>query len=288
MIEVDCYNCKSSNHEFYDSENGHTIVKCIQCGLLFLNPRPGDEEISRVSKSRVYKADELPKVTGTFKEYLKEIYLSRLNDFNYAIMFNQKKRFTWLDINCGHGEFVETVSTLGDKQIDIIGLEPNVRKLEQARERGMDVRFFDLSTHQEKYDVISALNVYSHLPNPPEDIARWCEMLNEGGELLLQTGDTAELAAEHHHKPYSLPDHLSFTSKKLLIELLQKLGMKVIQVEKYRLSQYPIFSYLGLLKEIARFFLPGHVATFKFSPEHPDTDMWIRAKKISNNNSIIE
>ena len=191
MIEVDCYNCKSSNHEFYDSENGHTIVKCIQCGLLFLNPRPGDEEISRVSKSRVYKADELPKVTGTFKEYLKEIYLSRLNDFNYAIMFNQKKRFTWLDINCGHGEFVETVSTLGDKQIDIIGLEPNVRKLEQARERGMDVRFFDLSTHQEKYDVISALNVYSHLPNPPEDIARWCEMLNEGGELLLQTGDTA-------------------------------------------------------------------------------------------------
>ena len=35
-----------------------------------------------------------------------------------------------------------------------------------------------------------------------------------------------------------------------------------------------------LLKEIARFFLPGHVATFKFNPKYPDTDMWIRAKKV--------
>ena len=71
------------------------------------------------------------------------------------------------------------------------------------------------------------------------------------------------------------------TSKKLLIDLLENLGMKVIQVQNYRLGQYPIFSPLELLKEIARFFLPGHVATFQFSPKYPDCDMWIRARKIA-------
>lgn len=280
MIEVDCYNCKSSNNEFYDSENGHTIVKCTECGLLFLNPRPGLEEITEASKLGMHKGDKLLKVTGKFKEYLKEIYTSRLKDFGYALMFSQKKKYTWLDIGCGHGEFVETLSNFGGEYIEVTGVEPNEKKIEGARERGLDVRFFDLATHQDKYDIISALNVYSHLPNPPEDIARWCEMLNEGGELLIQTGDSARIPAKDHHKPYSLPDHLSFTSRDLLVQLLERLGMKVIQVKNYRMSQYPIFSPLELLKEIARFFLPGHVATFKFNPKYPDTDMWIRAKKV--------
>ena len=279
MIEVDCYICQSSNYEHYDSENGHNIVKCSDCGLLFLNPRPGLDQIDEASKSGMHRGDKLLKVTGKFKEFLKEIYLSRLNDFNYAIMFSQKKKYTWLDIGCGHGEFVEALSNFGGENIDIIGLEPNVRKLEGARERGLDVKFFDLTTHQDKYDVISALNVYSHLPNPPKDIARWCDMLNEGGELLLQTGDSANIPAKDHHKPYSLPDHLSFTSKKLLIELLENLGMEVIQVQNYRLGQYPIFSVLELVKEVARFFLPGHVATFKFNPKYPDCDMRIIARK---------
>ena len=282
MIEVDCYNCKSSNKEFYDSENGHNLVKCIGCGLLYLNPRPGIEDINEASKSGLHKGDNLlRKDAGNFKEPLKEIYLSRLNDFNYAIMFSQKKKYTWLDIGCGHGEFVETLSNFGGEYIDIVGLEPNTRKLERGIERGLDIKFFDLTTHQEKYDVISALNIYSHLPNPPEDIARWCEMLNEGGELLLRTGDSAQLPAKYHYKPYSLPDHFSFTSKKLLIELLESLGMKVIQVENYRLGQYPKFGPLELLKQIGRFFLPGCVSTFKFFPKYPDTDMWIRAKKLT-------
>jgi len=280
MIEVDCYICKSTKNEHYDSENGYNIVKCLDCGLLFLNPRPEISEINEASKSGMHKGDELLKVTGKFKEHLKADYLSKLNDFSYAIMFSEDKKISWLDIGCGHGEFVETLAAFGGKNLELIGLEPNVRKLVGARERGMDIQFFDLTTHQDKYDVISALNVYSHLPNPPEDIARWCEMLNEGGELLLQTGDSADLSAKDHHKPYSLPDHLSFTSKQLLVELLESLGMKVLQVEMYRYGQYPVWSPLELLKEIGRFFLPGHVATFKFFPKYPDGDMWIRARKI--------
>ena len=49
MIEVDCYQCKSNKNELYDTENGHNLVKCLECGLLFLNPRPGLEEINEAS-----------------------------------------------------------------------------------------------------------------------------------------------------------------------------------------------------------------------------------------------
>ena len=46
MIEVDCYQCKSNKNELYDTENGHNLVKCLDCGLLYLNPRPGLEDIN--------------------------------------------------------------------------------------------------------------------------------------------------------------------------------------------------------------------------------------------------
>ena len=171
------------------------------------------------------------------------------------------------------------LANFGGEYIDVMGIEPNVNKLKAAIERGINLKFLDLETHQEMYDVISAIGVYSHLPNPPEDIAKWCEMLNEGGELLIQAVDSATLSLENQHKPYSLPDHFSFTSKKLLIQLLQGLDMEVIQVESYRLPQYPVFSSMELFRQIGRMFMPGRSANFNFSPKYPDGDLWIRAKK---------
>ena len=281
MIEVDCYNCDSSNSTHYDSENGYNIVKCDDCEILFLNPRPSPNEITNASRSGMHKGAELLKRTGKFNKHLKKTYISKLNDFNYSIFFSQKKKITWLDIGSGNGEFVETLNNFAGEFIDLTGLEPNVKKLEGARERGMNIQFFDMSTHQEKYDVISALNMYSHLPNPPVDLAKWCDMLNEGGEILIQTGDSANLSPKDHHKPYFLPDHLSFTSKELLVKLLESIGMEVLQVEMYRLGQYPIFSPLELLKQIGHFLLPWQTSSFKFFPKFPDCDMWIRARKIS-------
>lgn len=279
MVEVDCYHCGSDQSSAYDSENGFHIVKCVECGLLYLNPRPGKDQIDAATKSGMHRGDELLEVTGEFKQFLKDIYLDHLKDFNYQEIFDQGGTITWLDIGCGHGEFVQALNELGGPSIDVIGLEPNEKKRKGAVERGLNVGFFDTTTHDGTYDVISALNVYSHLPNPPEDIAQWCEMLNEGGELFLQTGDSAELDAKHHHKPYSLPDHLSFTSKRLLIELLEGLGMEIVQVEGYRMGQFARFTPVEVIKECVRFFLPGHTATFQFFQKHPNRDMYIRARK---------
>ncbi len=52
-------------------KNGHNLVKCVDCGLLFLNPRPGLEEINEASKSGMHKGDDLLKSTGKFNESLK-------------------------------------------------------------------------------------------------------------------------------------------------------------------------------------------------------------------------
>ena len=173
---------------------------------------------------------------------------------------------------------MEALNIVGGADVAVTGLEPNEHKRAAAKTRGMDLVFFDTTEHDRTYDVISALNVFSHLPDPREDIGQWVSMLNEGGELFLQTGDSSHLEAKHHHKPYSLPDHLSFASETLLVEMLESLGLEVVQVMKYRMGMFPRFTPVNIVKEIARFFLPGHTATFQFFPKHPERDMYIRAR----------
>ena len=281
MTEAVCYNCKSIESSLYDQENGYNLVKCDDCGLLYVNPRPPLEEINAASKSGMHRGDELLDVTGSFERRLKNMYLGRLDDLGFSTLSNGPRTIDWLDIGCGHGEFIDALEQMGRDAIQVTGLEPNQQKREGAVKRGLDVQFFNVAEHEHTYDVISALNVYSHLPNPVEDIGQWCGMLNEGGELLLQTGDSAHLPAKDHHKPYSLPDHLSFTSQDILVPCLERLDLEVLEIKKYRMGQYPRFTPISILKEFARAVLPSHTSSFQFFPNHPDRDMWIRARKKS-------
>ena len=279
MIEVECYNCNSADSSIYSQENGYNLVKCNDCGLLYVNPRPPLEEINIASKSGMHRGDELLDVTGSFEERLKNLYFGRLNDLKFSTLFNNSQTTTWLDIGCGHGEFIDALEQIGQEAIQVTGLEPNQQKREGAVKRGLDVQFFDIAEHEHTYDVISALNVYSHLPNPIKEINLWCGMLNKGGELLLQTGDSAHLPPKDHHKPYSLPDHLSFTSQDILVSNLEQLNLEVLEIKKYRMGQFPRLTPISILREFAKAVLPNHTASFQFFPNHPNRDMWIRARK---------
>ena len=50
-IRITCYNCRSAQSEPYDIENGWIYEKCNNCGLIYLNPRPSNEEINTAMKS---------------------------------------------------------------------------------------------------------------------------------------------------------------------------------------------------------------------------------------------
>src|SRR5207249_11950728 len=109
----------------------------------------------------------------------------------------------------------------------------NRRKIVAARKWGLNVDYFDLAAHDEHYDSISLLNVYSHLTSPLEFLRLVRRRLKPEGELLLETGDTASLGANQHPRPFLLPDHLSFASQQILSDMLKKAGLEIISIHKY-------------------------------------------------------
>lgn len=275
MKTVDCYNCGEEKTKFYTEENGFALVKCDSCGLLYVKQRPDDMEISHAHKQGIHSGEKELDVKARFNRGKIQQYLEVLDDL---FIGNFGKINTWLDIGCGHGEFIIAVQKYSSGKIEIKGTEPNEYKQEMARKKGLNVTCFDISSHNEKYDAISLLNVYSHLTNPPDFIDSLKMLLTPGGELVLQTGDTADLDSKDHVRPFYLPDHLSFASEKIVTGILEKKGFDILKIKKYPFMR---FNLKNTVKEFTKVFIPKYNSRIKYYfkiKNYPDTDMYIRAK----------
>lgn len=275
MIEVRCYNCGSEIRSYYATENGFTLFKCARCGLLYVTPRPTSEEISKAHQCGMHEGETSLNVTGSFSAEKVRLYINILKELYHAELTSGKR--SWLDIGCGHGEFLMAIKEFGGNVISSRGLEPNVRKQESGRRRGLDISYFDIEDHAQRYDVVSLLNVYSHLPDPPAFLKSCCNLLNPGGELLLETGDAAHLSADEMYRPMGLPDHLSIASQDIVTRILEACGLTVTKVCKYPVVT---FSLMTVIKESAKVVWPNKTSGLRYlwNPKYK-TDMYIRARK---------
>ena len=198
--EVNCYYCQSALVEPYAEENGYALVRCLGCGLLYVRMRPDASEITQAAKTGQHGGSKVLDVTGRFSSR-KVVGYSRILSDIYGQGGAVNGGWRWLDIGCGHGEFVLALQQYFGSSIQVRGVEPNIHKQRSARSRGLDVTYFDLDSHGETYDRVSLLNVFSHLPDPPEILRQWTKLLAPNGELLLETGDTAGLPSSHHYRP---------------------------------------------------------------------------------------
>jgi SAM-dependent methyltransferase len=280
MINVNCYNCNSSHSTLYATENGCNLVKCDGCGLLYVNPRLSDDEIDEGVKLGVHRGDNTLNSTGRYMGTKVALYRKILADIYGNALASRKA--TWLDVGCGHGELLVTVRELCGDNVVTLGIEPNHQKITAARLRGLNVDYFDLASHDKRYDTISLLNVYSHVPNPREFLQLVKQRLTPRGELLLETGDTANLRADQHPRPFLLPDHLSFASAEILSNLLRDVGFDIISIKKY--PDLKLRFIIGTFpKDVVKLFLPKKGTYLKSLPtllraNKYRTDMWIRAR----------
>lgn len=252
LENVQCYNCGNDSTTCFAKENGFELVKCTHCGLLYVNPRPNADEIEQAHKLGQHRGAELIRTTGYYDFSKVSSYTQTLKEIFRDGSILKGKR--WLDIGCGYGEFLEALNKFSSNDVIAQGVEPNFKKAAAARKNGLNVDYFDLSEHQKKYDYISMLNVYSHLPDPPAIIDEWKKLLLPGGQLILETGETADLSCEQHPQPFYLPDHLSFASEKIVANILERTGFDVLGVYKYaEVRETP----MAIFREALKALIPG-------------------------------
>ena len=249
-IKFDCNLC--------GSEDGSTIpfryafkdrflwgVKCNNCKLVSIWPRPSDEEIKTM-----YEDDYF---VGSDKEthHMEVAYVDLLSAGDYADGVKDMKRFcatgNILDVGCATGNFLYALKKDG---YQVKGIELSTFAAEYGRKNfGIDIinKPYDFSLLNNElpenwFDVILMGDVLEHFTNPTEAMELTNRILKPGGVALIQ-----------------LPGTLNLISSKIAFFIYRLIGsQKTMRIPPFHLTEFNaetakrMFEKTGFTKTIIR------------------------------------
>jgi 2-polyprenyl-3-methyl-5-hydroxy-6-metoxy-1,4-benzoquinol methylase len=137
-----------------------------------------------------------------------------------------------LDYGCGDGQLAATCQPKA-----YVGVDVNLRALDQARAAHPGFRFATSVSGQERFDTVAAFAFIEHVPDPGAWLARFASLLAPGGRIVLTTphpsmawahtlGARTRLFSWDAHQ-----EHQELLDRKRLHELASDAGLLV---EAYR------------------------------------------------------
>jgi len=232
---INCPYCNESESLPWARENGFTAVKCSGCGIIYVNPRPILSLIRQTVQTGVHSDVEngrtaISRRVGTKVTSYKKILASMFDD-----VWLSGKQISWLDVGAGYGEVVEAVALLAPSGSKIEGIEPMKPKVVHARARGLCIREIYLSGIQDKFDFVSIIDVFSHIPDFHNFLKDIKNILAVDGEIFMETGNAGDLKSCHDvPTELDLPDHLVFAGEQHIIGYLSEAGFSIIKIKRMR------------------------------------------------------
>jgi 2-polyprenyl-3-methyl-5-hydroxy-6-metoxy-1,4-benzoquinol methylase len=198
----------------------HTVVQCLNCGLLYTNPRFDDEQIldSYVAVEDPLYLEERDGRVLTFERHLRP--LEKIKEPPGKL----------LDVGAYTGVFVEIAAQHG---WNAYGVEPSHWAVEQARERGLHIIEGTLASpelEEASFDVVTMWDVIEHVTDPLGEIKQAYRLLRPGGLLVIHTMDIDSLFARlmGNRWPWLMEMHIYYFSQRTLRAMLEKAGFTVI------------------------------------------------------------
>ena len=270
---INCPLCNNRDYSVWAEENGFFAVKCSECGLIYVNPRPLSHIISEAVKSGVHRNVNHGRTVISRRVGSKVNLYRKIISTIFADVWESKKLVSWLDVGAGYGEIIEAVTLLAPTGSKIEGIESMRPKVIKAKKLGIQIKECYISKITEKYDFVSLIDVFSHIPDFREFLKDIKKVLKLNGEFFLETGNGGELA-NYRLAPseLGLPDHLVFASERNIIDYLNEAGFSIIAIHRRRIDGMTNF-----MKNIIKKLL-GRKVSLRLPYQSPYRTLLIRSK----------
>lgn len=212
------------------------LVRCRQCGLMYLNPRPSPEEMARYYPEDYaphQPVDGHPSVIARL-EYWYGMYkpCRAINARTYG------KGGRLLDVGCSTGRFLDAMRRRGNWEP--YGVEISANAARCARERlGLDV--FVGTLHQAHYpdrffDAVTMWNVLEHLHQPRATLVEIARIAKPGSLLAISIPNPDCIEARlfgRYWAGFDAPRHLYIYSRQTVKKVLALTGFEVEQIRSF-------------------------------------------------------
>lgn len=234
MTTCDC--CGASERVELFQSYIYKLGRCKSCNLHYVDPMPNaDERMADVNAGRY--GEGLHVINATQQLAAEQLMAPRLQRYiDLAKSWTPAGRF--LDVGCGAG-FLMTLAQRAGYVTEGIELTAD-RCMMASQTTGSiihDRPVEDLDLESEAYDVITLINVFSHLAAPSRTLAELRRLLRPGGIVLVATGEITGEVRKEHLPEWTLGDELFFLGVGTLERYAEKAGLEVVETKKVWLPE---------------------------------------------------
>lgn len=215
-------------------KNGCTVVRCSDCGMVYIDPQPTNDELQNFYSSDYWHQHQINLGLKSIEERISDdreqaYFADLLRWLTARVPIGAGTRL--LEIGCSHGMFCELADKLG---AEVVGVEMDEQIAQLTRERtGLAIHSGGLASQRfgnAEFDVVAMFDVIEHFTEPASELSRICQTLKTDGWLYLSTpcrdapDAHDDILAWGENKP---PEHLFLFSFNDLKTLLLKHGFHV-------------------------------------------------------------
>jgi 2-polyprenyl-3-methyl-5-hydroxy-6-metoxy-1,4-benzoquinol methylase len=253
------------------------LVRCKNCGLVYVNPRPPKEEMYKYYPQESYYTyqstkDRRVSFKNSIKYFLiewaggyraKNGHKSHVDRFTTSIIravtknliigiIPYRKGGKLLDIGCGKGDFLKWHK---EHSWDVKGVEINEEAVNLCRQSGIEVfhgELLDAGFDTEVFDAITLVQVLEHIPNPSAVLSEVHRILKKDGLLFISVPnfgcfDRRVFGAEW--VSLDIPRHIYHFEYATLAELLRKSGFRIVNFKAKVYESFSMRKSLRLISE---------------------------------------
>jgi len=233
MERVNCNLCKGDNPVFLFTakdtnqiyKGNFNLVRCKNCGLVYINPRPSKKDILQYYSHQYYG----------FEDTDIGAYLRRRKAGEYIQKFVKSGKI--LDIGSGKGLFLSVMKELG---FESYGIEFSPIAANFAR-KTYEVNVFNGELEEAKFpseyfDIVTMWQVLEHLSYPLESLQEIFRIMKKNGLLIIAVPNFSSIQSRIFRDkwyPLDLPRHLYQFEPKTLRKMFLKTGFKIVKINYF-------------------------------------------------------
>jgi SAM-dependent methyltransferase len=222
-----------ADFEYRTSDDTFLAVRCRRCGLVYLNPRPADEEMGRIYPDNYHAFAFDESDFGFIYKVRRKLEARRLLRWCEGLPENAKI----LDVGCGDGFHLRLLRDFGKKSWSLQGIDSDARAVAAATRDGLAVQqghVESLDLPAGSFHLILLVMTVEHLTNPVEVLKSVRRLLAPGARIGIITDNVGSpdfrIFGGRHWGGYHFPRHLTLFDRKTLALLAKKADLRVEKI----------------------------------------------------------
>jgi 2-polyprenyl-3-methyl-5-hydroxy-6-metoxy-1,4-benzoquinol methylase len=237
FVEVGCPGCGSDDSKISFSKHGMHYRECVNCGSLFMSPRPTramiDSYYKNSASSKFWAERFFPETMEARREMIfkpRALIIS-----NILQKMNPPKPWSIADIGSGYGIFLQELARLNFFQ-KIIAIEPSKELADTCRSKGFNVlqnTAEELSYDDLDVSFLTSFEVIEHLFSPVEFLTAAHRLLSSGGCIVFTTLTASGWDIQtlwEKSKSVSPPHHINLLTTEGLEFMVKRAGFEVVEI----------------------------------------------------------